>query len=77
MTRTFPPAAPAAQPAPPVDADDLTELARRVERLTVSRTNPEAFFEERSEIAYELRRLVATMGCAGAKRERDSAERPW
>lgn len=36
-------------------ARDLAALARRVERLSVSCRDPEAFFVERSEIASELR----------------------
>lgn len=36
-------------------AHDLAELASRVERLSVSHRDPEAFFVERSEIASELR----------------------
>ncbi|WAJ26868.1 hypothetical protein [Antarcticirhabdus aurantiaca] len=36
--------------------DRIERLARRVERLSVSRHDPEAFFEERSEIVAELRR---------------------
>ena len=69
-------AAPMPSLAPSGDDDDLATLAHRVERLTVSRTNPAAFFEERSEIAYALRRLATTTGCAGAKRGRDSGEKP-
>jgi hypothetical protein len=38
-------------------AETLTALAARVERLTVSRKDPAAFFEERSEIADALKRL--------------------
>jgi hypothetical protein len=36
-------------------ARDLANLASRVERLSVSHRDPEAFFVERSEIASELR----------------------
>ncbi len=36
-------------------ADRLGELAERVERLTPSPRRPEGFFEDRSEIAHELR----------------------
>lgn len=39
-------------------AGRLAQLAVRVERLTVSRRNPEAFFIERSDIAEELRRAA-------------------
>ena len=35
--------------------DEIETLARRVERLTISRQDPEAFFCERSEIAADLR----------------------
>lgn len=37
---------------------DLDEIASRVQRLTVHRRDPERFFEERSEIAHELRKLA-------------------
>jgi hypothetical protein len=60
MTRRFTPSTPVT--AQSGDANDLTALARRVERLTVSRTNPEAFFEERSEIAFAMRRLAGATG---------------
>jgi hypothetical protein len=40
---------------------ELGELARRVARLTVSRRDPSWFFEERSEIADELRRISGGM----------------
>lgn len=36
-------------------ARDIAALASRVERLTLSHRDPEAFFVERSEIASELR----------------------
>jgi hypothetical protein len=53
-------AAPMPSLAPSGDDNDLTALAHRVERLTVSRTNPESFFVEKSEIAHALRRLART-----------------
>lgn len=43
-------------------ADHLAALAERVERLTPSPRRPDGFFEDRSEIAHELReaaRVVA------------------
>lgn len=39
-------------------ADRLAHLAHRVRRLTVDRRDPERFFEDRSEIEAELRRLA-------------------
>jgi hypothetical protein len=44
----------------PSDAerDELAILAQRVERLTVSRTNPHEFFETKSELAYEIRQIA-------------------
>lgn len=39
--------------------DRLDDLACRVDRLTVHRHHPERFFEERSDIVDELRRLIA------------------
>lgn len=50
-----------AQPPPelsPGPAAALRELADRVNRLTVSRRDPDRFFEERSEISAELRRIA-------------------
>lgn len=44
-------------PASPSLAGSLADLARRVDRLTVSRRDPEAFHAEKSDIAYSLRRL--------------------
>ncbi|GGE04850.1 hypothetical protein SAMN05421774_101809 [Gemmobacter megaterium] len=38
--------------------DRIEALAARVLRLMVSHSNPERFFEERSEIAWELRKLA-------------------
>lgn len=37
---------------------DFTDLAQRVERLTIDRRDPERFFLERSEIVDALRRLA-------------------
>ncbi len=45
----------ASLPAGP-SSETLHEMARRVERLTISRRDPEAFFVERSEIADALRK---------------------
>ena len=47
-------------------ADQIAELAERVERLTPSRRDPERFFVERSEIASELR--AAAQGLLGRER---------
>jgi len=41
--------------------DRLDGLALRIERLTISRRDPEWFFIERSEIAYGLRREIARL----------------
>lgn len=47
-----------AKPLIPAGAspEALHEIACRVERLTISRRDPEAFFVERSEIANALRK---------------------
>lgn len=45
-----------------VIAGQLDDLARRVERLVISHRKPEAFWEEKSEIAYELRRVADEVG---------------
>lgn len=37
---------------------EIVALADRVKRLMVSHRDPEQFFVERSEIAYELRKLA-------------------
>ncbi len=39
-------------------AEQIDELANRVERLIVSHRAPEYFFEEKSEIADSLRRIA-------------------
>jgi hypothetical protein len=36
-------------------AHDLLDLAEQVSRLSISRTDPERFFVDRSEIAHRLR----------------------
>lgn len=41
-----------------VRASDVAEIADRVARLTIHRHDPERFFEERSEIAQELREMA-------------------
>jgi hypothetical protein len=45
----------------------LAALSRRVERLTVSHRNPEAFYAERSEIADALRRMAGEAYARQAK----------
>lgn len=45
-------------------ARDIAALASRVERLSVSHRNPEAFFVERSEIASELRAAARVLPSA-------------
>jgi hypothetical protein len=51
------------QKPPPVylnreERNSLSDFAARLERLTISRTNPHEFFEQRSEIAAELRAIA-------------------
>ncbi len=46
--------------------DRIEVLASRVERLSLSHRDPEAFFEERSEIAHALRREAARAARGGA-----------
>ncbi len=41
-------------------ADDLHALADRLARLAPSHRNPEFYFEEKSEIVAELRRLAGS-----------------
>ena len=48
-------------------AERLGNLAERVERLTPSPRRPEGFFEDRSEIAHELRE-AARMAVGRARR---------
>lgn len=43
----------------PALAERLTELANQVRRLSPDWTRPERFYERRSEIAGELRRVAA------------------
>jgi hypothetical protein len=42
--------------------DQVRELAARVDRLTIQRRDPEAFFVERSAIVGDLRRLARVIG---------------
>lgn len=75
LARTSPPPAPPYNPPgrcgaspevrPPspwagAEGDVLQDLARRVERLAPSHRDPHRFFEDRSEIAAELRWLART-----------------
>jgi hypothetical protein len=46
------------RPPRPEPADALASLARRVERLSPDRCNPERFYFERGDITDELRRLA-------------------
>jgi hypothetical protein len=46
--------------------DQVRELANRVDRLTIQRRDPEAFFVERAAIVGDLRRLARMMGRAGS-----------
>lgn len=39
-------------------ADTIDEIARRLDRLSVSRRDPHAFFEERSELVDALRQAA-------------------
>ena len=48
----------------------ILELARQVERLTVARRDSHRFFEDRSEIAEELRSLARTLPTAKTRRGR-------
>lgn len=48
--------------AEPTPAAALDALAARVARLHQGHRNPEAFYEQRSEIAGELRRLARALG---------------
>jgi hypothetical protein len=43
---------------PPCPGEQLRQLAVRVSRLLPDRRQSEAFYEERSEVAYELRQLA-------------------
>jgi hypothetical protein len=48
-------------PLPTLDRSDRNELlllARKIDRLSISRVDPEKFFADRSELAAELRRLA-------------------
>ena len=42
----------------PAEACELTAIAARLSRLTISRKDPHAFFEQRSELVYELRTIA-------------------
>jgi hypothetical protein len=64
MKRGFFMAAPTAALSRPAvaEAGELRALAARLERLTISRTAPEKFFEDRSQLVYELRLLASRVG---------------
>jgi hypothetical protein len=47
-------------PAKPL-VDVLDDLAERIERLSISRHDPHKFFEDRDELAKELRALRAEL----------------
>jgi hypothetical protein len=49
------------------ESGELKAIAARVGRLTVSRKDPHAFFEERSELVFELRALAARASGMAAK----------
>jgi hypothetical protein len=53
------------QPFQPTHAEaaELQALARRIERLTISRTHPEKFHEDKGEIAHELRVIASRSSC--------------
>ena len=59
-----------AEPDPRAHAERIEDIARRLDRLTISRRDPDAFFEERSELVEALRREAMTVrthaGRAGA-----------
>jgi hypothetical protein len=56
------------------DNNDLAALARRVERLTPSHCDPEAFHIEKSEIAHSLRRMARATH--NQRLDRDRVEKP-
>jgi hypothetical protein len=43
----------------------ILDLARQVERLTVTRHDPHRFYEDRSEIAHELRTVARALPPGG------------
>jgi hypothetical protein len=42
----------------PAERDELAAIAARLSRLSISRTKPHEFFEERSKLAHVLRRIA-------------------
>jgi hypothetical protein len=40
------------------ERDELLDIAARLSRLSISRKDPHAFFEQRSELVFELRRIA-------------------
>lgn len=54
-------AAPSTRPRQQTPADRIDAAADRINRLTVTRSDPEAFFAERSDISGELRRIARHM----------------
>jgi hypothetical protein len=51
--------APARISRPVYEANELQAIASRLSRLTISRKDPHAFFEERSELVFALREIAA------------------
>jgi hypothetical protein len=58
-------------------ASELDELAARIARIRpMSSSNPHAFYEERSEVASEVRRVAARLRCPDQVVPSDAADVP-
>jgi hypothetical protein len=53
-----------------MNAAEILDIARRLDRLSPSRTDPHAFFEERSELAGTLKRWAADLRASPSRPSR-------
>lgn len=60
-----------------VSAEELDQLAARIARIRpMSNTNPDAFYEERSEVASQIRAMATRLRCPVAAAEPARAPAP-
>ena len=58
-------------------AAELEELAERIARIRpISNSNPHAFYEERSEVASQIRRLAGRLRCPDQAAQPNTANAP-
>jgi hypothetical protein len=54
------------------DAEQIDDLASRLNRCSPSRTDPDRFFEERNDIVVQLRRIARRLRGQSPRRPRGS-----